>query len=68
MIDPTPKFEKMLVGKKLAEAEKALAGTGFFICIGEKDSEFKTVNRDVRTNRINVIVREDVVTRVISVN
>jgi superoxide dismutase len=53
---------KALVGQPLERVQKDVEGAGWLLRITQRDGKFKIITCDVKENRINVSVKDGIVT------
>ncbi len=63
-IEKTRAFASTLVGMNINDAQALTAGTGFSLRIVQQDGEYFMVTMDYRTNRIDLVINNDIITEV----
>ena len=63
-IEKTRTFASTLVGMNINDAQALTAGTGFSLRIVQQDGEYFMVTMDYRTNRIDLVINNDIITEV----
>ena len=63
-VERTKAFADSLIGMNIGEAETLAASKGFITRVVERDGESFWITMDYRTNRVNLTVEKDMVTKV----
>lgn len=63
-IEKTRAFASTLVGLNIDEARALTAGTGFSLRIVQQDGEYFAITMDYRTDRIDLVINNDIITEV----
>ena len=63
-IEKTRAFASTLVGMNINDAQALTSGTGFSLRIVQQDGEYFMVTMDYRTNRIDLVINNDIITEV----
>lgn len=66
-MEATKKFGNLLVGMKLDAAQAMSTSAGYLVRVAERDGEGQVLTMDLRTNRIDVAVNDNVIISVIGI-